>query len=273
MSASTKIRSRSATAGAHKPPKRKANPYPSRAVGKALEALDILKRPPGGLALNQLARKLGLTKSSAFRLLQTLEVAGYLARSADGRYTVTLERRGTGAQFVDRLIRAASEPLKEMSRQFRETVSLAVLFDNHIEVVFVVESPLLIRMGNTVGRILPPNASSLGKAITAFQPEEVREKLLRSYGLARFTPGTITDALELKQELDQTRARGYATDLEESTPDGYCFAAPVFSNGGDVQAAISMSLPKTRAADHDQQRLIEAVLRAATRISEKLASS
>ena len=50
-------------------------------------------------------------------------------------------------------------------------------FENRIEVVATVESPHLIRMGNTVGRILPPHASSLGKAVTAFQREEVRDRL------------------------------------------------------------------------------------------------
>jgi DNA-binding IclR family transcriptional regulator len=65
----------------------------------------------------------------------------------------------------------------------------------------VVKSPQIIRMSNVAGHILPPNASSLGKVIAAFQTEEQREKLLRSYGCWRFTEHSITDSAQLQEEF------------------------------------------------------------------------
>ena len=118
--------------------------------------------------------------------------------------------------------------MQQLSRQLRETTSLAALFDNRIEVIAVVESPQPIRMSNIVGHILPPNASSLGKAITAFQNEERREKLLRSYGVYRFTEHTITDRTDLDREYARVREQKFATDLEESVSDGHCFGVPIF---------------------------------------------
>ena len=76
-------------------------------------------------------------------------------------------------------------------------------------------------MSNVVGHIVPPNASSLGKVITAFQTQEQREKLLRSYGFWRFTERSITDALQLQQEFDRVRADKFATDREGLCPMGF----------------------------------------------------
>jgi IclR family acetate operon transcriptional repressor len=153
----------------------------------------------------------------------------------------------------------------------RETTSLAALFDNRIEVIAVVESPQPIRMSNIVGHILPPNASSLGKAIAAFQTEERREKLLRSYGIYRFTEQTITDRMELDQEFVRVRERKFATDLEESVTDGQCFGVPIFGSGGEVTAAISVSLPKMRVLDGEHRKaLLDALKTTADQIADDL---
>jgi IclR family acetate operon transcriptional repressor len=148
---------------------------------------------------------------------------------------------------------------------------MAVLFDNHIEVVSVLESSHMIRMGNTVGRIIPPHASSLGKSITASQSEERRDTLLRSYGLHRFTASTITDESELKSEFERIRERGYATEKEESTPDGFCFGAPVWHEER-VIASISLAFPKMRLpARKDQDALIQSLTALTRTTGEKLA--
>ena len=165
-------------------------------------------------------------------------------------------------QTVARLLRAGIPLMQQLSRQLRETTSLAALFDNRIEVIAVVESPQPIRMSNIVGHILPPNASSLGKVITAFQNEERREKLLRSYGIYRFTDHTITDRTDLDREYARVREQKFATDLEESVSDGHCFGVPIFGSTGDVGAAISVSLPKARVGDGDHRKSILAALRA-----------
>jgi IclR family acetate operon transcriptional repressor len=137
------------------------------------------------------------------------------------------------------------------------------LFENRIEVIAVVESPQPLRLSNIVGHILPPNASSLGKVITAFQTEDRREKLLRSYGVYPFTEKTITHRTDLEQEFVRVREQKFATDLEESVCDGHCFGVPIFGLGGEVGAAISISLPKARVLGAEHQKKILAGLRAA----------
>ena len=238
--------------------------YLSRAVAKALEILQILQPGNGPMALNEVARRIQLSKASAFRLLRTLEAAGCLTASELGKYALAPGVTSVvSTQTVARLLRAGIPTMQHLSRQLRETTSLAALFENRVEVIAVVESPQPLRMSNIVGHILPPNASSLGKAITAFQNEERREKLLRSYGIYRFTEKTITSRTDLDQEFARVREQKCATDLEESVCDGHCFGVPIFSTGGEVGAAISVSLPKARVLDAEHQRAILAALRAA----------
>jgi DNA-binding IclR family transcriptional regulator len=257
------------------PKKTAGDKYLSRAVGKALNALELLQPLESPMALHEIAKRIQLSKTSAFRLLRTLESAGYLVSNAWGQYSLVPEIRSVmPTQYLVKLLRTATPYLRELNRDFRESVSLAALFENHSEVILVVESPEVIRMSNVVGHILPPNASALGKVITAFQREPRREKLLRSYGLYRFTPHTITDESELARQFEEIRARMFATDREESVSDGGCFAVPILGQSGEVAAAISMSIPKVRIrGEAHEQAIIKALHTTAGNIAADLAAA
>lgn len=251
----------------------RADKYFSKVIGKALDIIAILRSSAQPLSLNELTLRLELAKSSVFRILHTLEVSGYIHRDSAGRYAVAADLHvWAPGQLRAVLVDAALPALKDLSREFRETVSLAMRFENRVEVVATVESQHLIRMGNTVGRIVPPHASSLGKAVAAFQAEEVRDRLVRSYGIHRFTEHTVTDEIELKHEFERVRARGYSTDNEESVLEGCCFGVPILDAHGDAIAAISVSSPKTRIRDEQlQTRVVAALRRAATHVGQHMA--
>lgn len=246
--------------------------YFSRALEKGLKALHLLSEAQDGLTLTEAATKLGLTKASAFRIVRTLEILGHAVKAADGKYALAgAGKHQLPSRSIQAMLQRGPAPLRDLALEFRETASMAAVFENHIEVVLVVESPQLIRMGNTVGRILPPHASSLGKAISAFQQREDCERLLRSYGTSSFTANTITDELVLQKEFDQIRSAGYAEDREESTPGGVCFAAPILLSDHVAIGAISLSMPKMRleASDH-RKRIVQAVMKTATAISSQI---
>jgi IclR family acetate operon transcriptional repressor len=215
------------------------------------------------MALHEIAKRIQLSKTSTFRLLRTLEAADCVVAAGAGEYRLAPGIYSVvPTLWLARLLRVATVRMQELNANLRETVSMAALFDNRIEVVAVIESPQTIRMSNVVGHIVPPNASSLGKVITAFQSQEQREKLLRSYGFWRFTERSITDALQLQQEFNRVRADKFATDREECVPDGICFGVPVFNAAGEVNVALSSSLPKMRVRDQDHEKAIVAALRA-----------
>ena len=166
--------------------------------------------------------------------------------------------------WLARLLRVAHDRMQELNRNLGETVSLAALFDNRMEVVAVIESPQAIRMSNVVGHILPPNSSSLGKVITAFQSDALREKLLQSYGSYRFTKHTITDRMDLQEEYARVRKASFATDREECVPDGICFGVPIFNTRHEVKVALSTSFPKARVRDAEHEKAIVSALRSAS---------
>lgn len=249
---------------ARKPPER----YFSRAIGNALRVLEIFQQNRETLALSDVTQQLKLPKSSAFRILRTLEIAGYLQRVEGDRFALTPSAMMMPNHRVSHLVETARPWMRRLGQEFRETVSLALLFDNRIEVAAVIDSPHRVRMGNIVGGLIPPYASSLGKSIAAFQPDDRREKLLRSYGVVRFTPTTIVDEMALLKEFELVQERNYATDLEESTLGGCCLGAPIFGADGEAMAAISISMPKMRFTNPD--RLIAAVRDAAGAITLEL---
>ncbi len=244
--------------------------YYSRAIGKAFEVLAILKSNPKPVSFNDLLRKVKLVKSSFFRIVYTLEVAGYITKTDGGLYSISPDIGPmVDRQFTRHLVRVATSWMAQLNREFRETVSLGVLLANHVEVVAAIESLELVRMSSVVGRILPPHASSLGKSITAFQSEDLREKLVRNYGLSPFTSHTITDETLLREEYARIRTLGYSGDIEETTLGGCCFAAPIFIRGDSALSGISVSLPKIRLADR-QPKLVAGLQAAAKAIAKGL---
>lgn len=235
------------------------HPYFLRAVAKAFEALESIRSSKEPVPLNAVASMIGLSKASAIRVLYTLESLGYVRKTRDGYMS---SDRQAPARVIEELLQSADGPLRKLSQTTGETASLCALFENHIEVVLVVESPQLIRMANTRGRILPPHASSMGKSVTAFQPDDVRERLLRSYGTARITETTICDLRAVEEEFERIRRNGYAEDWGESTPDAVCFGAPVKDGSGTVVAAVSVSMPRMRFEGEVHQRALVAAVQA-----------
>lgn len=239
--------------------------YFSRAVGKALEVMEFLQSELTPLAMNEIAHRLQLSKTSTFRILRTLEAIGCVTLDGRGQYKLAPGIYSvTPTQWLGKLLRAGTPHIRALSQEITETVSLAALFENRVEVIAVVESSHVIRMSNVVGHILPPNASSLGKVITAFQPPVQRERLLRSFGIYGFTEHTITDQRELGRQYEEVREQKFAIDREECFKDGICFSVPIFGVNGQVSAAISASMPKSRIRDAAHEKSMIASLTVAS---------
>ncbi len=242
--------------------------YYSRAIGNALRVLELFQQSSRPLALADVTHEVKLPKSSAFRILRTLEVAGYIQRVENERFVLARAAAAMANHQINQVVEAARPMMRHLSQEFRETISLAFLFENRIEVAAVIDSPHRVSMGNEAGGLIPPHASSLGKCISAFQEEGLREKLFRSFGLVRFTPNTIVEEMALTKELELVRAQGYARDLEETTLGGCCLGAPIFDRQDRAVAAISISMPKMRFANQD--RAVAAVRDAAAAITQQL---
>ena len=130
---------------------------------------------------------------------------------------------------------------------------------------------LMIR--SYIGKKVPANCTALGKAMIAFLEEQELEVFLEKEELVRMTENSIVDANDLKAELEKVRRNGYAIEIEEFQKGGVCLAAPIRNHIGNVIAAISISVPKSRFLDLDNntsKELIKEIKNTALNISKNM---
>jgi DNA-binding IclR family transcriptional regulator len=224
------------------------------------------------IGISDLARRLGVAKSTVHRLAVTLVADGMLEQNPDsGKYRLGIALFRLGS-LVRRRMSISSEArplLRELREKVNETVHLAVLDGNEIMYVFNLESTQAIRMRSDVGVRKPAYCTAEGQAILAFQPAHVVDRVLAS-GLPARTPQTITDPDKLKRALDATRQRGCAIEDEESEIGMRCIAAPLRNDTGEVVAAIGLAGPVSRLSKKALASFIPHVIETAAAISGRL---
>lgn len=246
-------------------------PYESRSLAKGLTILEALAAATAPMSLKDLAEIAGLGKASTLRLLRTLQATHYLVRDRNENYSLDQDWPCPVQQHLLHLLRQAALPvLRTINAEFGEAVSLAFLFDDLVRVIEVIESTHQIRMSNYKGGIVQPYASSLGKAVTAFQNAEKAQRLLYTYGIFRLTSATMTDFRAIQEDLGAVRERGYAWDREETVPGGTCVGAPIRSPDGEVVAALSISMPTDRFSEELQSLLPNRMKAAAEQVTKAM---
>lgn len=238
--------------------------YHPKAISRTLDVLDTFTDERPELTLKTLSQIIQMPESSLFRILMTLESRGYLVQGSDGAYRLAPKLLlGRSYERAEKIRHGVHSLLEALASRFDETASLAYLFEDRIQVLDTVESFHAIRMTNKPGRVLPAHASSLGKAITAFQPRAAVDRILEVYGLVRRTERTVVDRQVLLSEFEQIRAQGYAVDREESVTGGVCIGAAITIDGSPVVAALSTSTPIVRMSAQRELEITRAVLDAA----------
>jgi DNA-binding IclR family transcriptional regulator len=246
----------------------------TRALAKGLLLLERLAETQSPMSLKQLSADIDLGKASALRLLRTLESAGYISRDpATDLYILEAEWPDSGRREQLRRLRDIALPhMRELNSHYGETVALAYLFADQIRVVEVIESTQHIRMSNYKGRVLQPYASSLGKAIAAFQTPAEIQALIHTYGIYALTPKSLTDYRKIQEDLAGVRERGFAWDNEETAEGGTCCGAPISARNGQVVASLSISMPSARFTAQLRQVLPPLVKECCQKISQVLAA-
>jgi len=159
--------------------------------------------------------------------------------------------------------------LEELHRLTQETVNLYVLDGLERVCVDRIESPQRLRVIVHIGERMPLYAGSAGKAILAFVPSEVLERILQR-PLERMTDNTITDPEKLLQELCSIRSRGYATSRSERFTDVLGLAAPVFDSTANVVASLNVAGPLVRFADAEVAQYAPKVIELASEVSRSM---
>ncbi len=237
-------------------------------VRNALHLLQQFSYAEPVLGVSELARRLGLGKSTVHRMLTTLLAEGFVQKTADDRYRLGLRLYDLGQLVVNSLeLRDVAHPvLEHLRNDSKETVHLAVLEGADVVYLERFESPSTLRLFGRLGRRMPAHAMSSGKCLLAFSSPDGFEAVVAA-GLTRLAPRTITSRNVLARALEQVRRDGYACSIDESEPGVTSVGAPVFGVDGHVIAAVSVAAPSLRLTPEVIPTFAGLVRRAAERIS------
>jgi DNA-binding IclR family transcriptional regulator len=232
-----------------------------RALARGLTILALFDVEHPEWSLNDICERTGISKTTAYRMLRTLEWKGFVAFAAD------TERYHLGPAMIPgaylslsyvSFVRSTHPFLEDLAKTTGETVELTVESAQGAVVVDQVATSHPFKPNLPTGRILGNMANSAVRMWVALRPPQERARLLREPQL-KFTPHTTTDPKELEEMLVRAAKEGVAYDLEEQDLGVCAVSAPVFAPGGDVLAVLTVVAPSDRFGPEARARNAKAV--------------
>ena len=241
-----------------------------QSVDRALGILEVLAHR-GSAAVTELAADLDVHKSTAFRLVATLEEHGLVEQTEHrGRYRLgmgILRLAGATGARLD-LVQEARPITRQLAAVTGETVNIAVLSDDSALYVEQVAGSSALQSHNWVGQHIPLHATSNGKVLLSGLDETELATLLAD--LPAHTDQTVTDTRSLRRELDQVRTQGWAVAVDELEVGLTAVAAPIRNAHGDVMASMSVSGSSYRLSGDQLEEIVRSVVAAAGEVTRRL---
>jgi DNA-binding IclR family transcriptional regulator len=214
-----------------------------QSVERIFQLIEHLAAHPTGVSLQRLAEETGLAKSTVHRLLASLVGLGYVVQDEEnGHYRLTLKMFELSSGIVDSMdiMGVAKAHLERLSQRTGEAVHLVIRDGRDIVYIYKTESGPM-RMSSRVGLRSPLYCTGVGKAILATLPGDELEDIWTHSNVQKLTDKTITDLEELRSQLVEVRANGYAIDDEENELGVRCVAVAIPGADGRAESAFSIS--------------------------------
>lgn len=245
--------------------------YHIAALERGLSVLEAFSRESPTLSMTEIAKHVGLNKSTVFRVTHTLEELGYLKRDPETkRYRPGLKVLRLGFNAVNSLEmgQIAQPYLKALSGECGETTNMTVRDERDIVYVARNKTQQILSVDLHLGSRLPVYCTSMGKVqLIDLARHELRE-LLGDGPYRKRGPNTITTLDDLMAELDRVREQGYAVNDEELVAGLRAVAAPVRRHTNTIAGAINISVPSARVSLEElEERLAPMVVETARQIS------
>lgn len=225
----------------------------TKSLSRALRILNTLAEAGRPLGVTEIARRIGVHKSSVYRLVRTMVEFNYLEQhEATAEYWLgtQLSRLGQLAGAHLELPRLARAHVEQLAQKTRETANLLKLDGDSCLYLISVQTE------HSIGMLPRPTGSTdalyctaAGKAMLAFMPPRRAESLLTRIELIPRTARTLSTPEAVLASLEAVRQRGYAVDDEENEENVRCVGSPIFDRRGDVVGAVSISGPVFRFTD------------------------
>ncbi|MGI8307402.1 IclR family transcriptional regulator [Saccharopolyspora sp. ASAGF58] len=242
-----------------------------QSVDRAVTVLELLARN-GEAGITEIAGELGVHKSTASRLVSVLEARGLVEQLGErGKYAIgfgIVRLAGAATERMD-LPRLGRPFCESLAADLGETVNIAIR-DNDVAInISQARGTAAVTAHNWVGQRTPLHATSSGKVLLAYAPQEDQEELLVR-PLERYTTRTVTNAGELRKDFELIARDGYATSYEELELGLNAAAVAVYNHEGDVIAALSASGPSYRFSRKRMREVVGAMRIAAKELSSQL---
>ena len=209
------------------------------------------------LSATEIAKELGLHKSSASRILATLSAARFVERDAEsGRYSLGLGILSLASHVLARyqLPSAARRFLELLADRIGETITISTWNGQEAVNLDQIMGERSVLNMSPPGRVNPAHCTATGKIFLAYLPDD-RDHALAG-PLKKFTPKTISSKRKLVAELRDVAAAGYAVNEQEFDLDVSSVAAPVFNVRGVPVYAVAVTIPHFRYDAATKLRLI-----------------
>ena len=250
--------------------------YSIRAIDRAVQILECFSLKQNELTLGELAERTGLSKSTVFRILQTLERHRFIAfKPAANRYALGIKLFELGGIVFSTLNfrRVAAPFLDRLSLDGERTVLAAMIEGGELLYIDHRERKASMRLAPEIGRRRPPHYGMLGKTLMAYLPEEKVDELLKRHPLVKVAPRTVVNTRTFKKQLKQIRTRGYTFEDNEAFEGMMGIAAPVRNHLGEIIAAVGVTFPSFKVFDRTIAEAIATVKETTAEISLALGYS
>jgi DNA-binding IclR family transcriptional regulator len=237
----------------------KEDPNSIQVIDRLASLLDAIAEHEEDVSLKILSAETGLHPSTAFRILSSLVVNGFVTRTTRGNYQLGIKLRQLGNRInagVD--IRKIALPLMEQLRDLLgETVNLTVREGD--EVVYIERSVAkrMIKVEQVIGSRAPLHVTAVGKMMLADLGKEEGRRYAKRSKLPAYTIHTHTKITDLLQDGIDALKRGYAYDNEEAELGVGCIGTLIRDGNGQVIAGLSVSAPIERRREEWNEKVME----------------
>ncbi len=226
------------------------NDYTVPAVHRAIQVIEMLASSHEPISLAEVSKRLGVPKSSMFRILLTLEERSIVVQDHDRKvFALGMKLLDWGNAALEKIdLKTIAHPhLLRLAHETKESFYLAILDDTEVIIIDRADSPEIWKMVARLGQRSPAHCTASGQVLIADLSQSALTRILDRVGLRKFTPKTITSVTRLKKRLSDVRTLGYAVADREYKPDLFAAAVPIYDHRGKAVAALMTALPTERA--------------------------
>ena len=244
-----------------------------KSLEKALRILLSFEPERQSQTLLEMSKQTSIPVTSLYRFLETFEKYGFIRGDKERRFYQlgpTLFRLGMLSYDSVDLREVAKPEMEKVAGITGESIFLTVRDGSNSVCIESAEGKHRVRLTQRIGAVLPLQAGAAAKVLLAYMPEPERQNILKTLELRALGPRTITRRTMLEREIGIIRSRGFGVSKEEVDAGSCGVAVPVFSEKGEVVAALASGGPIYRFTDKKIKQLVDQLSKASQMIGKNL---